>query len=215
MEFERGDTIYETLDELRGHQGEVLHDFKLTVKTNDEISRPRASVSFESDYVGLSCNGPAQELPFRQAIDFLKARRRWMAKVPDSLWFFMGLVFPPAGFVLIYAALFYAGYVPSRFFVWVLFGVYIVVSAAVSGRVKIHRNLIFLKKRHEHAGFFRRNESHIVKAGIGLIFGILGYVIRMLPLGRYATIVALFMALEMALWTCAESAGPTDHQTPQ
>ena len=96
VEFERGDTIYETLDELRGHQGEVLHDFKLTVKTNDEISRPRASVSFESDYVGLSCNGPAQELPFRQAIDFLKARRRWMAKVPDSLWFFMGLLFPPA-----------------------------------------------------------------------------------------------------------------------
>ena len=30
VEFERGDTIYETLDELRGHQGEVLHDFKLT-----------------------------------------------------------------------------------------------------------------------------------------------------------------------------------------
>ena len=27
----------------------------------------------------------------------------------------------------------------------------------------------------------------------------------MFPLGRYATIVALFMALEMALWTCAES----------
>ena len=59
-------------------------------------------------------------------------------------------------------------------------GVYIVVVAAFAGLVKIHRNLLFLKKRHEHAGFFRRNESHIVKAGIGLVAGILGYVIRLL-----------------------------------
>ena len=180
VEFERGDTIYETLDELRELEGEVFHDFKLTVETTDEISRPRASVSFESDYVGLSCNGPAQELPFRQAIDFLKARRRWMAKVPDSLWSFMDFLFLPAAFFLIYAALVYAGYASEPLLLVVSLGVCIFLVYALGRLVKIHRNLLFLKKRHEHAGFFRRNESHIVKAGIGLVAGILGYVIRLL-----------------------------------
>ena len=42
----------------------------------------------------------------------------------------------------------------------------------------LRQNLIFLKKRHEHAGFFRRHESHIVRAGFGLAGGILGYAIR-------------------------------------
>ena len=180
VEFERGDTIYETLDELRELEGEVLHDFNLTVKANDEISWPRASVSFESDYVGLSCNGPAQELPFRQAIDFLKARRRWMAKVPDPLWSFMDFLFLPAALFLIYAALVYAGYASGPLLFVVSFGVCIFLVSALGGLVKIRRNLLFLKKRHEHAGFFRRNESHIVKAGIGLVAGILGYVIRLL-----------------------------------
>ena len=79
-----------------------------------------------------------------------------------------------------YAALGYAGYVVAALLFVVSLGVYIVVVAAFAGLVKIHRNLLFLKKRHEHAGFFRRNESHIVKAGIGLVAGILGYVIRLL-----------------------------------
>ena len=180
VEFERGDTIYETLDELRELEGEVLHDFNLTVKTNDEISWPRASVSFESDYVWLSCNGPVQELPFRQAIDFLKARCRWMAKVPDPLWFFMDFLVLPAAFFpnLCCAGLrrLRVGAAPLSGLAWRLY----FLVYALGGLVKIHRNLLFLKKRHEHAGFFRRNESHIVKAGIGLVAGILGYVIRLL-----------------------------------
>ena len=167
---------------LREIQGEVLHDFELTVKANDEINWRRSSVSFQSDYVGLSCNGPVQELPFRQAIDFLKARRRWTAKVPDPLWEIMNFLFLPAAFFLIYAALASAGYVSGPLlFVVFLFSVCIFfLVSALGWLAKIHRNLLFLKKRHEHAGFFRRNESHIVKAGIGLVAGIVGYVIRLL-----------------------------------
>ena len=113
VSFEKGDTIYESLDELRELQGEVLHDFNLVVETHsDEIGYTHSSVNFKSDHVMLSCNS-THELPFRQAIDFFKARRRWMAKVPDSLWFFMGLLFPSAAVFLMYAALGSAGYVAA------------------------------------------------------------------------------------------------------
>ena len=181
VSFEKGDTIYESLDELRELQGEVLYDFNLVVETHsDEIGYTHSSVNFKSDHVMLSCNS-THELSFRQATDFLKARRRWTAKVPDPLWEIMYFLFLPAAFFLMYAALVPAGYVSGPFrFVVFSFSVCIFLVSVLVWLAKIHSNLIFLKKRHEHAGFFRRNEAHIVKAGIGLIFGILGYVLRML-----------------------------------
>ena len=108
----------------------MLHDFNLVVETHsDEIGYTHSSVNFKSDHVMLSCNS-THELPFRQAIDFLKARRRWMAKVPDPLWSFMEFLFLPAAFFLIYAALVYAGYASGPLLFVISFGVCIFGSGA-------------------------------------------------------------------------------------
>ena len=83
--------------ELREHQGEVLRELSLEVETrvvdNDVAeftthSTQRSSVSLESNKpVVLSCDS-AHELQFRQATDFLKARRRWILD-NDYLWAFV------------------------------------------------------------------------------------------------------------------------------
>ena len=181
VSFELGDTVYDTLAELREHQGEVLREFEIVVKTHsDDIGYERADVSFKSDYVSLTC-GATQELSFRRAREFLKAKCRWMGKVPDSLWIVLSLPLPLLVLsALPIVALSLSTSPLSRFVLWVSIIVSVVgLVALFSERVRIRRNLLFLKKHHEHAGFLKRHESHIVKSGIGLVFGILGYLIRL------------------------------------
>ena len=76
VSFEHGDTVYETLAELREHQGEVLRDLTLRVEarnTADRVLFPSdLSVSFWKSFVQLYCDA-AHELEFRQATEFLKA----------------------------------------------------------------------------------------------------------------------------------------------
>ena len=187
VSFNHGDTVYETLAELREHQGEVLRELSLEVETrvvdNDVAeftthSTQQSSVSLESNKpVILSCDS-AHELQFRQATDFLKARRRWILD-NDYLWAFVAvclIVLPVLGF---FSALSYLDPSPQRAII--MLGIGVVWAATFwFSPVSIRRNLILLKKRHEHAGFFRRNESQIVRAGFGFAGGILGYVIRLL-----------------------------------
>ena len=180
VSFEHGDSIYDTLAALREDQGDVLREFKLEVVTRDEeIHRARSSVSFESGGGILYCDS-AHELQFRQATEFLKARRRWMGKISDTLWFVM----QSSPFCISVVAYFniriYSDPSLQRSIILYSIAVFGVVSAWLFSRVTIRRNLLFLKKRHEHAGFFRRNESHIVRAAFGVAGGILGYVIRLI-----------------------------------
>ena len=150
VSFEHGDIVYETLAELREHQGEVLRELKITVEDEARFTFS-TSVSFSKSPMGdvvYLLFGRGNELPFRQATDFLKARRRWRL-VNDSLFRFIQ--------VCLYG-------LPFGYF----------LPQAVC------RNLIFLKKRHEYVGFFSRNESPIVRAGFGIAGSIVGYVIRFL-----------------------------------
>ena len=182
VSFELGDTVYDTLDELREHQGEMLREFAIVVETrSDDFRYERAYVSFEGDHVWLCCS-PTQELSFLRAREFLKARRRWMSKAPDALWPVLSLLLPLlvlSTLLTVTLRLYTSPF--GGFMFWVMIIVYVVGMIAVfSDRVRIRRNLLFLKKRHEHVGFVKRHESHIVKYGIGIISGILGYLIRLL-----------------------------------
>ena len=81
VSFNHGDTVYETLAELREHQGEMLREFTLEVETRvvDTYLTQRSKVSLSKNSGVLSCDS-AHELQFRQATELLKARRRWIAR---------------------------------------------------------------------------------------------------------------------------------------
>ena len=184
VSFEHGDTVYETLAELREYQGEVLRDLTLRIETHndaDGFTHP-TDVSFSkyflSHRVSLSVDS-AHELQFRRAIEYLKARRRRILG-NDFLWIFVQtclFVLPVFGYLHIRI---YFDPSPQRFIILLGIGVLWAASVLFFTQVNFRRNLIVLKKRHEHASFFRRNESQIVRAGFGLAGGILGYVIRLL-----------------------------------
>ena len=107
VSFEHGDIVYETLAELREHQGEVLREFELVVETSgDEIGYTRSSVDFKSDCVYLSSES-AHELPFRQAKDFLELKCRWVGKVHETFWVLGWMALPTLPLAVGYALALY------------------------------------------------------------------------------------------------------------
>lgn len=185
VSFELDDIIYESIDELRDHKGEVLRQFEIRAKTTSkDRGYDDASVSFDDDCVRLSCSA-TQELSFWRAKEFLLEKRSWLGRIPDLLWFILSVILPilVLGVVPLFGQLLLQSAM-GQFAFWIYVVIIIVgIFTWASGRFHTRRNLIFLKRQHEHAGILKRYESHIVRAVIGLVVGmvggILGYLIRL------------------------------------
>ena len=179
VSLEHGDFIYDTLEELRNVNGDVIRELQLTGTLNDDSYRYRRSyVSFDGSFVYLHFDA-THELAFRQARDYLIARRPWKARLPTLVWY--GMLIVVSSMPMVVRAILTSTNVASTFVINATTGALIVLSIAAFWfllRITRIQNLIYLKKRYEHSSFVKRHESTIVKALFGLVGSIIGYLFR-------------------------------------
>lgn len=176
--FKCGDSEFESIEDLRQHLGEVLRLLKIEaeVKGSGLGEYGSISVDFWDDRVFVHALS-GFELQFHQVLDLLRPKRRLIGRIPDWLWGLLGSAVAVLGLMVLPA------FIANRFGLsgwqgWVVYlPVIPVVVLLVNGKLKLRRNLLFLKKQHEHQGFFRRNEENIVRGVISIVSAAVGAVI--------------------------------------
>ena len=175
IKFEHGDAEYETIEELREHLGDVLRELK--IEGEFTIKQPTwehgtLSIDFNNNYISLYSQ-PEYELQFRRIKELLTERRRLVGRIPDSLWFMLAALLWIVLLGLPSIADHLLGL--SGWRSYLVYAVCLPTSLLMSsGRLKIRRNLIFLRKKHEHQTFLQRHEESLVRAVIAILAAVAG-----------------------------------------
>ena len=177
VSFEYGDYIYDTLDDLHEAHGDCIRELKLCATPHD-ANYNTSSLSLTGPFVFLNCDA-TDELAFRQAKDFLTTKHPWTSRVVSASWF-MAAVPPATALLLWYGMHIVSADVATR---GIVIGA-VVGTLFVGSILLVQRpNLVFLQRRHRHAGLLKRHEATIIKAVFGLAGTVIGYVIRLLQGG--------------------------------
>ena len=175
--FQYRDAEFESVEDLRTHLGEFLRTLEINASINDKehYEYGRLSVNFTDRFVILSADSNF-ELQYRRISELLSSRRRVSGRVPDLLWISLGvslwLLLLAAPNII--SAIYHLSALPKVVLYVVCLGGAIALS---TGRIKIRRNLLILRKRHEHQTFLKRHEENIVRGVIAVISAAVGTIV--------------------------------------
>lgn len=156
-----GDTLYESIAELREHEGDVLHSLDVRARFEAEHKSGSCSVDLADKFTYLSGDS-GFELQCRRVEELLRAKTRLSGKVPYQYWF--------AGYSLLILLLIGLPTIMTRGFgltgtpsIVVSIVCFIGWAIMLSGKVRFRRNTIVLRKRHETQNLAQRYGPEILK----------------------------------------------------
>jgi hypothetical protein len=174
VSIECGDTVYDSLAELRDHESHLIRTLKITATVTKVGAFDRCSVHFYDNRVYLVA-GAGFELQARRIAEILTQKRAILGRIPQDLWFAMIAVVWLA-FAVVPTLLHYGVGLDGTPYMILTLVCLAGVIALASGRVRLRRNALVLRRSHEHQNILQRYAPDIVKAVIsGLIGGLIGY----------------------------------------
>lgn len=158
-----GDYLFDSLDELKTEQGNLIDRLKLKA--------PGLQLEIDRRHVSM---GGLDTPEGKQILAILRSRRRRFGFVLPGV---AGLIGIASSFLLV-LTLGLSTIATSR---WVVLGlVPALVALTTIAWILPPKSRVFLIRRHEHQAFWARHAGDFIKAGIGLSGTVLGYVVRML-----------------------------------